>query len=119
MPKTAQAKKAKGRNFQQLVRDKILFLFPHLTKDDVWSRSMGAQGTDVQLSAAARSVFPYEIECKAQEKYKGVYDAFEQAKAHGNAEPVVFLKMNYKEPLAIVRADHFFELVKNGRTDNL
>lgn len=37
---TTQAAKAKGRNLQKLIRDKILALFPQLEADDVKSTSM-------------------------------------------------------------------------------
>ena len=56
--------KAKGRRLQQAVRDGILEAFPALEPDDVKSTSMGAGGEDVQLSPAARKLFPYQIECK-------------------------------------------------------
>ena len=107
---SVQSAKAKGRKLQQWVRGQILDLFPTLTKDDVYSRSMGAGGSDVYMSKEARGMFPYEIECKAQEKYKGIYDIMEQAKGHGDMEPIGFIKMKRKEPLVIMRANHFFNL---------
>ncbi len=60
--------KAKGRNLQKWVRDLILESFPSLEADDVRSTSMGAGGEDVQLSPAARKLFPYSLECKNVEK---------------------------------------------------
>ena len=59
-----QSAKQKGRLLQQKVRDGILKNYPQLEPDDVRSTSMGAGGTDVQLSPAAKRLFPYEIECK-------------------------------------------------------
>jgi len=36
----------------------------------------------------------------------------EQAKTHGKHEPIVFVKMDRKEPLAIVSAKHYLQLIK-------
>lgn len=107
--------KAKGRVFQQLVRDKILSTFPSLEADDVRSTSMGANGEDVQISPAARKLFPYQIECKSREKV-AVYGMYEQAQQHGKSfEPLVVIKQNRCKPLAIVDFDHFMELVKKAQ----
>jgi hypothetical protein len=61
--KTASAK-AKGRKFQQHVRDRILKMFPWLREGDVESRSMGAGGVDIMMSPVARRTLPLSIECK-------------------------------------------------------
>ena len=107
--------KAKGRVFQQLVRDKILSTFPQLEADDVRSTSMGANGEDVQISPAARKLFPYQIECKSREKI-AVYGMYEQAQSHGKTfEPLVVLKQNRCKPLVVVDFDHFMELVKKAQ----
>ena len=42
----------------------LLALAPSLEPDDIKSTSMGAGGEDVQLSPAARAVYPIQIECK-------------------------------------------------------
>ncbi len=39
---------------------------------------MGAGGEDIMLSAKARNMFPYSVECKNQETLN-VWKAFEQA----------------------------------------
>lgn len=103
--------KAKGRNFQQQIRDLILSSFLTLEPDDVKSTSMGAQGEDVQLSPAARKLVPYQIECKAKARAQ-VYTWYEQALSHGLHEPLVFVKQDRKKPLVIMDAGHFLELLK-------
>ena len=103
-----QSAKAKGRNLQKWVRDKILSKFPTLEPDDVKSTSMGAGGEDVQLSPAARKLMPYTIECKNMAKI-AVYNYYEQAKTHGKGEPLVVIKQNHSKPLVIVDADYFFK----------
>lgn len=102
--------KAKGRTFQQWVAKKILERFPELEKDDVRSTSMGASGEDVQLSPAARKLFPFQIECKNLAKV-AVYNYYAQAVTHGHREPVVFIKQNGSKPLAIVDAEWFINNV--------
>jgi hypothetical protein len=71
---------------------------------------MGAGGEDVQLSPAAREVFPYQVECKSLARV-AVYNYYKQAKEHGYHQPVVFVKQNGARPLAIIDADYFFKMV--------
>jgi hypothetical protein len=111
--------KAKGRLLQQWVRDKILLFFPKLLPDDVRSTSMGAGGEDIQLSPAARSVFPFSVECKNLAS-SAVYRLYEQAEANaGKHVPLLILKANRKRPLAIVDAEWFIvattKLENNGK----
>jgi hypothetical protein len=98
--------KAKGRRLQQWVRDSLIEIFK-LDDDDVHSRSMGAQGEDVMLSPKARELFPYSIECKNVERLN-LWDAWKQAQSNaGGYEPLLIIKRNRQEPLAVVDAKHF------------
>jgi hypothetical protein len=108
-----QSAKAKGRTFQQWVRDHILSIFLSLEPDDVKSTSMGSGGEDIQLSPAARKLVPYQIECKAKARAQ-VYTWYEQAKSHGDHEPLVVIKQDRKRPLVVVDAEHFFQLIKGN-----
>ena len=58
--KTSSAK-AKGRRFQQWVRDKLIEVLD-IHPEDIESRSMGAGGEDLIMARAARKKFPYSIE---------------------------------------------------------
>ena len=113
---TVQSAKAKGRKHQQWVRDKILAIFPKLEPDDCRSTSMGCGGEDIQLSPAARKLFPYSIECKAY-KHFAVYKLIDQAieNCPQNAEPLEVLKADRKTPLVVVDAEHFFNLYKKEK----
>ena len=71
------------------------------------------QGPDIKLSKKGKEVFPYDIECKNNETWKGIYKAYDQADSHGNFNPIVFLKMNNRNPLVIVDAQHFINLKGN------
>ena len=112
MPKgiSVQARKAKGRALQQKVRDAILAAFPVLEKDDVKSTGMGQGGEDVQISPAARKLFPYSVECKRNKSF-AVYGPYEQAVANSAGfEPVLVIQGDRKKALALIDLEHFIEL---------
>ena len=111
---TTRSRKAKGRRLQNWVRDRLRGLFLALTADDIKVAIMGERGADVKLSKKAKKVFPYNIECKNTEGWKKIYDAYDQAHSHGTDNPLVFIKMNHREPLAIVDAKHFMRLNNAG-----
>ena len=75
----------------------------------------GAGGEDVQLSPAARRLFPYSVECKAHKAF-AFYKIMEQAAANSpkGSEPLVIIKGDRKKPLAVVDAEHFFKLTNRG-----
>lgn len=106
-----QSAKAKGRKFQQQVRDKLIEQL-EIHPEDIESRSMGAGGEDLIMARAARQKFPCSIECKSVERLN-VYEAYEQASANsGSYEPVLFMKKNRKKALVVVDADYFISLFK-------
>lgn len=107
-----QSAKAKGRRFQQWVRDKLIEVLS-IHPEDIESRSMGAGGEDLIMARAARESFPYSIECKNQEKIN-LWESYKQATENsGKYEPVVFIKRNNHKPLVVVDADYFINLHKN------
>ena len=104
-----QSAKAKGRRFQQWVRD-ILIEKLDVHPEDIESRSMGAGGEDLIMARAAREKFPYSIECKNQESLN-IWKAYEQATENsGDYEPVVFIKRNNQKPLVVIDAEYFITL---------
>ena len=110
--KTSSAK-AKGRNLQKWVREKLIEEL-NIHPEDIESRSMGAGGEDLIMARAAREKFPHSIECKNVEKLN-VWEAYEQAKANaGNYEPIVVMKKNHKKPLVVVDAEYFINLFKEN-----
>lgn len=72
---------------------------------------MGATGEDVTLSPAARKKVPYQIECKNKATSQ-VHTYYDQAKSHGNHEPVVIVKKDRDIPLAVISLDNFLKLLK-------
>ena len=108
-----QSAKAKGRNLQKWVVNKLIETFD-VHPEDIKSCSMGAGGEDVVMARAARERFPFSVECKNVEKLN-VWDAYEQAKANSNGyEPIVVMKKNHKKPLVVLDAEHFIEMVKDN-----
>lgn len=105
------SRKAKGRRLQQWVKDQLV---KHLAldPDKIHSAVMGETGADVRLDKDIEDRFPYSIECKAQEKYKGVYDILNQAA--GNAkkdhQPIGFIRMNRRPALVVMEAEEFFRI---------
>lgn len=107
-----QSAKAKGRRFQQYIRDLLLKVAGKaLEPDDIRSTSMGAGGEDILLSPAARKLFPYSIECKNVEKLS-IWEAIQQAKDNaGKYIPMVAFTKNNHDVWIAIPADKFMELV--------
>jgi hypothetical protein len=114
--KTSSAK-AKGRKLQNWVKSSLIqqfvscnihvleYLHEHIT-----TAIMGERGEDVKITGGLRSYFPFSIECKNQEKFKGIYKIFNQAKSHNeDYQPLVFIKMNGEKPLVILDAEVFIK----------
>ena len=115
MSPSVRSRKAKGRRLQNWVRDALLCAFPNLKKDeDVCSAIMGESGDDVKLSRFAQGLFPFSIECKNKETWKGLYDAYDQAISNANLEPVVVLKMNKRDPLIVLDFKKFVSIIKES-----
>jgi len=110
---TPASRKAKGRRFQQWVRDALLEAATWLEEDDIRSTSMGASGEDLLLSPAARRVFPLSIECKNVERLN-IWSALEQSEAHAKIHgttPVLFFKRNRSPEYACVPAQYLIDLM--------
>ncbi len=108
--KTSSAK-AKGRRLQQKFMQ-LLIEKLDIDPEDIESRSMGAGGEDLIMSKAARTKFPFSVECKNQERLN-IWSAWEQANSNrGVYEPLVVIKRNGTTPLVVLDAKVFMEYVK-------
>ena len=109
-----QSRKAKGRFLQNLVKNRMLKLFPALTKNDIRCARIGENGSDVKLlSLTARKLFPYNIETKNRETYKTIFKHYRQSGKHGSLERLLVIKSNRTKPLAIIDLEHFFNLLED------
>ena len=108
------SRKAKGRRLQNWTRDELLSRFSNLSDDDIYCAIMGESGADVKFTPHAQQHIQYSIECKNKETFKGIYDIIKQANSNCKITqvPLGIIKMNNLEPLAIVDARHFLDLVK-------
>jgi|TARA_R100001129_G_scaffold130573_1_gene92414 hypothetical protein len=110
---TVRSRKAKGRRLQNWVRDTLLEIFTSLDSNDISCAIMGETGEDIKLSNPAKKLIPYSFECKNKETFKGIYDIIDQAKSNSNERetPIGIIKMNKHQPLAILDAKHFLQMI--------
>ena len=103
--------KAKGRNLQNLVRDRLRVAFPSLEEDDVKSQTMGMPGEDIVLSPAARKLIPYSFECKNKERLD-LWKSLEQAESNSQGRtPCLVFKRNRSKVYVAIEFDHFIKLI--------
>lgn len=109
--------KQKGRILQQFVRDALLMFAKALEPDDVRSTAMGAGGEDVQLSPAARKIYPWSIECKNVEKLN-IWKAIEQTEANCKGHtPMVVFKKNGKRAYVALPFDMFMNIYMGDKDE--
>jgi len=108
-----KSRAAKGRYLQNIVKNRIVKLYPVLSKTDIRTSTNGENGADVRLlTHTAKKLFPYSVETKNMKSYKLVYQAFKQAQRHTNMEPLLVLKGQREKPIVIVDMEHFFSLLE-------
>ena len=111
--------KAKGRNLQNLVRDRLRKIFveewtkyPKLENDDIQSQTMGMGGEDILLSPMARKLIPYSFECKNTERLN-LWGALEQCEGNRkDRTPVLIIKRNRSKVYAVIEFDYFMNDIK-------
>lgn len=108
---SVKSRKAKGRRLQDWVRKQLIKQFG-FKATSVRTAVMGERGIDVQLQPNSLKRFPYAIECKNQERYRGLYQAWDQTlyNTKKGMEPLLVIKANSRQPLIVVDAEHFFKL---------
>ena len=104
--------KAKGRRLQNKIRDLLLEHFSDkLEQDDIRSQIMGMSGEDIVLSPAARKLFPFSVECKAQEKLS-IWSSLEQAEGNsGDHTPLLIFKRNRSKTYAVLEFEELLKLL--------
>lgn len=108
----ARSAKRKGRRLQRTVRQAILEQFAELADDDVKVVFRSEPGMDIQLSALARSAFPYSVECKNVERLN-IWSALSQAERNareGTTALLVFSR-NRTEPYVAMPLTEFMQLL--------
>lgn len=112
---TPASRKAKGRKFQQQIRDDLIDRLG-IDPGDVMSTAMGQSGCDLYLSPAARERFGFGVECKAQEAI-ALPAWWAQCTANAEAEglaPLLVLKQSRREALAVLRWEDLLALLRQA-----
>jgi len=80
---------------------------------DIESRPMGQSGTDVILRGEAKKLFPFSVECKAQESWS-IPAWIKQAQANEmvGTDWLLVAKRSREKPVIIMDMDTFFGLMK-------
>lgn len=110
------ARKAKGRKLQQWTCRKISEITGYEWGSNgedkpIESRPMGQHGTDVRMESQVIKIFPFSVECKAQESW-GVHSWIEQARENTIPETdwLVIAKRSRQKPVVIMDAETFFDI---------
>lgn len=118
--KTSSAK-AKGRNLQNAVRDLIVAILPDRLKCQARAALMGETGADIKIVGEARDYFPYSVECKNQERLN-LWASWDQTTHNAGKEklsPLLFIKKNRTEILAVMKATEFFDMLNQIEVKNV
>ena len=111
--------KAKGRNLQNFVRDKLRKIFieewtkvPKLEEDDIKSQTMGMGGEDIVLSPSAKKIIPYSFECKNTERLN-LWGSLQQCKDNcEDRTPILVFKKNRSKVYAVIEFDNLIKLIR-------
>lgn len=110
---TTASAKDKGRRLQKWACEQISRItgFPWGKDQPIESRGMGQQGVDVRLEERVLALFPFSIECKAQESWS-VHSWIEQAQANNlpGTDWLLIAKRSRKAPVVIMDAEVFFNI---------
>jgi len=118
---TVASAKAKGRNLQKWVCERIgnLLKFPWGYEDDmlIQPRIMGQRGVDVVLRGEALKKFPFSVECKSCEAWS-VPAFIKQAKNNKikNTNWLLVLKRkDMQKPVVVLDAEAFFKILEKEK----
>lgn len=115
--------KRKGRLLQQLVCEKIsnLLGLPWGYEDDllIQPRIMGQKGVDIVLRGEAKEKFPFDVECKATEKFS-IYQDIKQAMKNTEKDRnwLLIHRKNRNKAIVIMDLDTFFEKILKKRKND-
>jgi len=105
--------KAKGRNFQNKVRE-LIMEYLDINEHDIKTAVMGESGMDIKLSSSARKKFGYAVECKKVEKIN-IWKCYEQASENSDdLEPLLIFSKNNSEILVCFEFKHLLDLVNES-----
>lgn len=77
---------------------------------------MGAGGEDLLLSPKAQEYFPFSVEAKNQEKVR-LWESWEQCKANSYNTPLLVVKRNRSDTLAVLKLEDLLEILKENKCE--
>ena len=102
--------KAKGRNFQNKVREMIIKKLG-INEHDIKTAVMGESGEDIILSPAARDLIPFSFECKNQERLN-IWESLSQSEDNcGEHIPAVVFKRNRTKTYIALELEEFLKII--------
>lgn len=113
---TTKSRKVKARALQNAVAEDLRANLPPLGSADISPAVMGSAGMDILLSTRAREMFPFAIECKAQEALN-IWDALKQCQTNAEKErliPLLVFKRARSETYAVLRWEDLLGLIRQG-----
>jgi len=117
--KKVKHSKAKGRNLQNFVAEKIskLLDLPWGPDELISSRRMGQRGMDVVLRGEAAKKFPYSIECASGQTINWLEKMRQVKKGQKKGTDwLLFLKRKeFKSPVVMMDSNLFFKLIDPER----
>ena len=110
---TNHARQQKARYLQNILKNKIMALYPTLSSKDIRTSTVGENGSDIKLlSLTSKRLFRYSAECKNRNENKVLFSHFKHAKRHSHRQPLLCIKTDREKPLAVITLDHFFDLLE-------
>lgn len=110
---SVKSAKAKGRKLQQLAAKEIskILNIPYGKDELIASREASQSGTDVRLIGKALKLFPFSVECKAQETW-ALPAWIKQAKSNVIEETdwLLVCKKSHQDPVIVIDAKVFFKI---------
>jgi len=104
--------KAKGRKFQDEIKQLIHVYFPELDDDDVKTAIMGENGLDLHLSGAAKKLIPFAIEATNTEKLN-VWKKWDQAQKNcpEKLNAALAFRRNRSKPMVVIEFETWLWLL--------
>jgi hypothetical protein len=107
--------KAKGRRLCQEAKQMMFNFAEGLTEDDIIIMPASVPGSDLRLSAKAKKFYPFNVECKNQEKLN-IWASIAQAEARMQMDeiPLVVFGRNRSKVYCALEFEAFLSLLKAG-----
>lgn len=110
--RTVASRKSKGRKLQNEVVNKLREYYSAALSDgDIKPAVMGETGRDVKLSPLAKTIIPYDIECKNTERLD-LWGSIKQCEENTSKDriPLLIFKRNRSKTYAVLELDKLLEL---------